>query len=94
MKIYTVFGKDIVCPFLGWADVPDFECISDDEKDTINIYSKMIEEDILEDRSPAKHFHELSQYMQESEDKQLRALGSQLGLTADLMRKYDFKDRL
>ncbi|MCK4730618.1 MAG: hypothetical protein KAT28_04830 [Candidatus Aenigmarchaeota archaeon] len=88
MRVYTKFGMDWVCPFLGWSKVPNFEYISDEEKATIDKYFNEVEQEIVADKNPASTFHELSQYMQKSDDKQLRALGSQMALTANLMRKY------
>lgn len=89
MRVHTKFGIELVCPFLGCARVPNFEYISDGEKATIDKYFTDIGCELEAGRNPANTFHELSEYMQKSGDKQLRALGSQINPTANLMRIYN-----
>ncbi len=85
MRVYTKFGMGVVYPFLDCAGVPHFEYISDSEGEVIDKYFTDIGCELEAGRNLANTFHELSEYMQKSYDKQLRALGSQIDLTANLI---------
>ncbi len=80
---------EFVCPFLSCTKVPNFEYISDEDSNVIDKYFTKIEQDIVGGKTLVNTFNELSQYMRKSDDLQLRALGSQIGFTASMMRKYN-----
>lgn len=98
MRVITIFGQDLVLPFLGWARVRNFENIDDEKRIEINKYLQEIE-GIIKDIEKApkttedkpkwvapviRKLHELSIIMRNSNDICLRALGSQLKLTASV----------
>jgi hypothetical protein len=98
LRVITIFGRDLVLPFLGWARVRNFENIDDEKRSEIEKYFHELEEMTKEIMGDAKKtedkakwvaptirkLHELSTIMLESNDICLRALGSQLKLTASV----------
>ena len=98
MRVITIFGRDLVLPFLGWARVRNFENIDDEKRSEIKRHFQEIVEMTKEIINNAKKtedkakwvtptirkLHELSTIMLESNDICLRALGSQLRLTASV----------
>ena len=98
MWVITIFGRNFVLPFLGWTKVRNFDTINDEEKNEIIKYFQEIEEIIKDiEKAPKttedkakwvaptiRTLHDLSTIMLESNDICLRALGSQLKLTASV----------
>jgi hypothetical protein len=98
LKVVTIFGRDLVLPFIGWTRVRDFENIDDGTRSKIKRRFQEIEEmtrgimeraKTTEDKArwvaPAiRKLRELSAIMLESNDVCLRAFGSQLKLTASI----------
>ena len=98
MRVITIFGRDLVLPFLGWARVRNFENIDDEKRSEMEKYFHELEEMTKEIINGAKKTEDkakwvaptirkldkLSAIMFESNDICLRALGSQLKLTASV----------
>lgn len=91
MKIKTIFGRDIIIPFLGWTRVSNFENINFKKREEIKEYLYEIE-NLLKKQSGEtkrldiviKKLRMLSLCMLKSEDTTLRTFGSQIKMTASV----------
>ncbi len=94
MKIKTILGKDVALPFLGWTKVRNFERITDEERNEVKRYLQEIGEIIRERQNDSvkatriegaiKKLRILAEFSNDSNDLCLRALGSQIKMTASM----------